>query len=296
MTPTLDSIVPSTGPTSGGDLVTIRGSGFAPRVAVRFGDLAAEVVSVRDAEVHVHTPPHVEGTVDVTLTNLDLAGVPVPGEAITAAGAYRFLLPRIVHEADFTRLVRTLLRELKRQVLENVSLSVAVDFDDDPLGTVDLTAIAKLPSLVLSGPRIKENRFYSSNELGEEVVMGASGPEIRRRLPPFTVDIEFGLTGASDRAVELLNLMAALATFFNSNPWLEMDRDPANLSQGTVRWELAPSGELHTNLEGKDDVRAFSWGLVIRGFDIHEGLPLDLGKAVGAAGAELAVGTAGASP
>jgi hypothetical protein len=49
------------------------------------------------------------------------------------------------------------------------------------------------------------------------------------------------------------------------------------------------SGELQTNLEGKDDVRAFTWGLVIRGFDVDEGLPLDIGKAVAEGGADLGV-------
>jgi hypothetical protein len=296
-TPTLTSITPGSGPTSGGDLVTLRGTGFGSRVVVAFGGAPAFVVSVRDeagvSVTTVRTPPREEGPVDVSITNLDGVGAPIAGEVVVAAGAYRYARPRIAREADLTRLLRTLLRELKRQVIENVSLSVAVDFDEPPFAGLDVTALAKLPSLVLSGPRIKENRFYSSNELREEVVAGASGPEIRRRRPPYTVDLEFAITGASDRAVELLNLMAALATFFNTNRWLVMDRDPSDATLGAVRWELDPSGELHTNLEGKDDVRAFSWGLVVRGFDLDEGMPFDVSRAVADAGAEVAVGLAG---
>jgi hypothetical protein len=290
--PTLTSISPVSGPASGGDLVTLQGA-FASRVAVRFGDAPAVIVSVRDeaglAIAQVRTPAHAEAPVDVTLSNIDAAGKPVAGESITLAGAYRFLRPRIVREADLTRLIRSLLRELKRQVIENVSLSVAVDFDDAPLDGLDVTAIAKLPSLVLSGPRIKENRFYSTNTLEEEIVAGANGPEIRRRRPPFTVDLEFAITGASDRAVELLNMMTAVAAFLDRNRWLSMERDPASPTGGEVRWEMDASGELQTNLEGKDDVRAFTWGLVIRGFDVDEGLPLDIGKAVAEGGAELGV-------
>ena len=290
--PTLTSISPASGPASGGDLVTLQGA-FASRIAVRFGDAIATVVAVRaDAGVsvaQVRTPSHAEAVVDIVLSNLDAAGNPVAGESVTLAGAYRFLRPRIVVEADLTRLVRSLLRELKRQVIENVSLSVAVDFDDTPLDGLDVTALAKLPSLVLSGPRIKENRFYSTNTLEHEVVTGANGPEIRRRRPPFTVDLEFALTGASDRAVELLNMMTAVAAFLDRNRWLSMDRDPADPTKGAVRWEMDASGELQTNLEGKDDVRAFTWGLVIRGFDVDEGLPLDLGKAVADGGAEVGV-------
>ena len=73
-------------------------------------------------------------------------------------------------------------------------------------------------------------------------------------------------------------------------------RDPDEPAKGSVRWEMDPLGELHVNLEGKDDVRAFTWGLVIRGFDIDEGQLLDLGKAVSDAGAEVNVGAHGVTP
>ena len=63
--------------------------------------------------------------------------------------------PRIVQEADLPRLIRTLLRELKRQVIVNVSLSIAIDFDDTAFDGLDVVAIGKLPSLVLTGPRLR---------------------------------------------------------------------------------------------------------------------------------------------
>jgi hypothetical protein len=293
--PSLTEITPASGPTSGGDLVTLRGTGLTPRIEVRFGTMLAALVSIRregaETFAHVHTPPSDERVVDVTVQNLDVTGKPVAGESFTAAAAYRYGRPRIVREADLTRLIRALLQELKRQVLTNVSLSVAVDFDEPPFAGVEVTALGKLPALVLSGPRIKPNRFYSTNTLHEEVVAGPTGPEVRRRRPPYTVDVEFAITAASDRAVELLNLTSALAGFFNTTRWLSLERDPARPDAGTVRWELDPVGELQTNLDGKDDVRVFTWGLVIRGFDLDEGLPFDLSKAVADAGAELGVET-----
>ncbi len=77
---------PATGPASGGDLVRLRGSNFATRVAVRFGDVAASVVAVRDDSagslVDVRTPLLEPGVVDVALQNLDAAGVPVAGELV----------------------------------------------------------------------------------------------------------------------------------------------------------------------------------------------------------------------
>ena len=297
--PTLTSVSPASGPTSGGDLVRLAGTGFAQQVAVHFGTAAATVLAVHDeagaSYADVWTPAGSPAVVDVTLRNLDAAGEPVPGEEIALAQAYRFLRPDVAKESDLNRLVRILLRELKRQILENTSITVSVEYDDTVTDDLNVVAISKLPSLVLTGPRVKENRFYSVNELREAAVQGPSGPELVRRRPPLTVDLEFALTAASDHTVELLNLMAAVAAFVSRNRWLEMPRDPDDSSAGTARWEMDPEGEVRTRLDGPDDVRVFTWGLVIRGFDIDEGLLLDRGKAVQAVQLEHGPFTQGGS-
>jgi hypothetical protein len=290
-TPAINTISPTAGPASGGDLVRITGSGFAARFEVLFGDVPADVVSVRDeggvSLADVRTPGHAEAVVDITLRNLDASGAPVPGEEAVLGGCYRFLRPRIVREADLTRLVRGLLRELKRQIIANTSMTVSVDYDDTTIDGLNVVALSRLPSVVLSGPKVNENRFFSTNEPHEDVVPGSSGPELLRRRPPFTVDLSFTITAASDRTVELLNLMAAVATFLNRNRWLELPRDPDDEGAGAVRWEMDPEGDFQTRLDGPDDVRAFNCGFVVRGFDIDEGLPLDRGKEV----AELGLDT-----
>jgi hypothetical protein len=225
--------------------------------------------------VDVRTPPHAHALVDVTLQNLD-----DDGAVAQFLEAYRYERAPIVAESDLTRLVRTLLHELKRQVLANASIAVSVDYDDTPQDGVEIVAMAALPSLVLSGPRLREDRVLSTNVAHEDVVAGPAGPELLRRRPPYTVDLEFTITAASERTVELLNLMAAVATFLNRNRWIELQRDPSDAARGTVRWELDADGEFRTQLAGKDDVRAFTCGFVVRGFDVDEGLPLDLGKRV----------------
>ncbi|NOJ92308.1 IPT/TIG domain-containing protein [Corallococcus coralloides] len=282
--PSLTSVTPSSGPTSGGDILRLAGTGFAARVAVRLGGLRAEVISVREeagaAYVDVRTPAHEVGTADAELLNLSADGCPIPGEAVVLPGAYRYLRPRVTKEADLTRLVRTLLRELKRQVVANVSASVSVDYDDSVADGLNVIAMASLPSVVLSGPVLRESRRYSTNVLHEDVVQGPSGTELVRRRPAYTVDLAFTLTVASERTAELFNLMAAVATFLNRNRWLSMARDTEDASRGTVRWEMDADGEARTQLGSRDDVRAFTWGFLVRGFDVDEGLPLDIGKAV----------------
>lgn len=282
--PTITTVNPTSGPTAGGDLVRITGTDFAAAIDVLFGGVPATVASLRDEAgvsiADVRTPPHADGSVEVTVRNLDGSGVPIPGEEATLAAAYRYLRASISDESDLTRLVRRLLQKLKREVLEATSISVSVDYDDTVIDGVNVIAMAQLPAVVLSGPRIDENRFFSTNVPHEDAVVGSAGPELLRRRPPFTVDLEFTITAASDRTVELLNLMAAVATFLNRTRWIEMPRDPDDAAKGNVRWEMDPQGDYRTRLDGPDDVRAFNCGFVVRGFDLDEGLPFDLGKAV----------------
>ena len=47
-----------------------------------------------------------------------------------------------------------------------------------------------------------------------------------------------------------------------------------------VRWEMDPQGDFRTRLDEGNDVRVFTCGFVIRGFDIDEGWPLDIGHRV----------------
>jgi hypothetical protein len=88
--PTLNSVQPSTGPSSGGDLVRLTGTGFSNRVQVLFGD-ASTVVSVRDEAgmriADVHTPAHMPGVVAIELQNLDIDDNPVPGEGVVVPNA-----------------------------------------------------------------------------------------------------------------------------------------------------------------------------------------------------------------
>jgi len=299
-TPALLSVAPATGPTSGGDLVRLVGQHFASWVAVRFGALPAEVVSLRveagSSIADVRTPAHPEALVPVVVENLDAGGVPVPGELAALADAYRFARGPLVVEATVTRLVRALLRMLKAQVAQNTVMTVALDYDAAPDDQLRVVTMASLPALVLSGPTIHESRFYASNVPHEDVVPGVSGLELLRRRPAYTVDLAFTLTAASDRTAELLNLMAAVASFLNRNRWLTVPRDPARPELGTVRWEMDPDGDFRTNLRGQSDVRVFTCGLVVRGFDIDEGLPMDLGKAVAEAGTELTAVSYGGPP
>jgi hypothetical protein len=282
-TPNLIRISQDRGPTSGGDLVRLNGTDFSDRVAVWFGGAEADVQRVvrisSTAFVDVRTPAHVPALVDVVVWNLDADGLPIAGERSTLTQAYRYLRTPLTSEATLTRVVRAMLQALKRDVLDNTTITVSVDYQEPVDDEGAAAVVARVPSLVLSGPTLRENRFYRTVEPKEEVVLGEHGPELRKRRPPFTADLTFTITGTSASTIELLNLMSAVVTFISRNRWLSVPRDPEDPS-ALVRWELHPDGEMRTKLASGDGTRAFTAQVIVRGVDIEEGLPLSLTKTV----------------
>jgi hypothetical protein len=86
--PSVTSVNPNGGPTSGGTSVTIGGSGFQTAVAatVTIGGAAATAVVVASAsQITAVTPPHAAGAVDVVVTQAGLSGL--------LAGAFLYSLP-----------------------------------------------------------------------------------------------------------------------------------------------------------------------------------------------------------
>ncbi len=65
--PEVTSITPSSGPTAGGTLVTITGTGFIPGLDVHFGSTPASYTLVDDKTIAAASPPG-SGTVDITVT------------------------------------------------------------------------------------------------------------------------------------------------------------------------------------------------------------------------------------
>jgi len=70
--PKVSSVVPDSGPTTGGTLVTVNGSGFMDGASVTFDSVPATgVVVVSSGAIECVTPPHTAWKVDVAVTNPD---------------------------------------------------------------------------------------------------------------------------------------------------------------------------------------------------------------------------------
>jgi len=77
------SLSAPSGSTSGGNMLTLTGTGFVAGATVSFGGAAASVQSVTDNQLLVSLPGHNTGTVDVTISN--------GGYTVTLPQAYTFI-------------------------------------------------------------------------------------------------------------------------------------------------------------------------------------------------------------
>lgn len=286
------------GHTGGGDLVEIRGTGFRtwvvpppgtgpepspwPTVEVQFGGQPGYPVRVISSErlyvrppvspVPVVKPAYGEGPVSVTVINLTPSGVPIYGERAVAANGFTYRRIQLADEPDYSRLARQVVRMLRAQVLENVSISTHTDFDIDTSDQLSVVDVASIPAIVLFGPTLRENRFYS---ISGPVYGPRDGLESDQYSAPDTDDLMFTITGISEQKQEALALQSAVRQFFKRNRYVYLDRDPADLSKGKVRYDMFwdPAGTpFNTPVDQKSNLKTFSGSFVIQGFD-HEALP-----------------------
>jgi len=222
------------------------------------------------AGVSVQSLSYGEGAVDLTLRNLDDSGVPIPGEELVLPQSFQYQRPQLSSEVTLRRVSRQLVREVRRQVLATASMGVHVDWSrDDLLGSL---GVASLPAVVLLGPDIAENRFFSVNSRDS---VDTPADEVELRRAPYTVDATWEVLFLSNLRAELQSLMQAWVVFVDRNPYLSIDRDPDDLALGKVRYEfdIPAAGEPTINRATVgEDVVAATGSVVLRGIDL-EGVP-----------------------
>lgn len=244
-------------------------------VEILFGTVPATNVQVISrGRVICRAPAQAAGVVDVTITNLDDLGVAIPGETFTKASAYTYKRPNLFFDpdnrSDLTRIVENLIVTMREQILENVGLTTHTDYDEETGDYLNIAEMAKLPAIVLTGPDMTENRFYSINNLRFDDA--ASGVEGRRN--PYTVDLRFGVIGATDNTRQLIELLYATVQFFHRNRTISMLCDQNDPSAGAVKFDMdfiEEGGEPEvTSRLGESNVRTFSGTVLIRGFNLED--------------------------
>lgn len=278
--PTITSVTPNVGHTSPGTLVEVIGTGFRlptqgeEPVAVYFGaERSPRVDVITVTRLFAIAPLNDLGAVDLRVANIDENGVEIPGEDVTATGAYTYKLPNLGtdQESEISAVVRALLTELKRQIVKSVAISTHPDYQVPESTEIHAVTLPSLPGLVLVGPNLSENRFYSLNEEPEcddESTSDPDGPvEFDKTQVPATYDLGFSLLGFADRKLIIQNLMQSVVYFFKRNKFLQV-----TIGSKVLEYEMDVEAGGDPQMVGtanNSGLHAFTSQLVIRGVDLN---------------------------
>jgi hypothetical protein len=280
--PTIGAVAPTTVWT-GGQVITITGTNFKPwsippvsppgaALPPPTATVSVKVDGVECAEVQVYSateltckaPAHDPAIVSVAVTNLDDAGVAIPGETVTAAAALTYARPDLTSAPDLGRVEEQIVLDLRRQVVENIVMSVSTDWGETPF---DMAAVGKLPALTLSGPSIVESRnAYATNSEIETGGYPLADHEVHRA--PLTVDLSYDFIGLTDSARQLFNLHALTLQFFDRNKRLRILRDASDASKGYVYYDMEiviGTAVRNTTEPNPSNVRSFTGSFTIYG-------------------------------
>jgi len=295
--PTISGVDPTSGPTKGTNVVKISGTGFrlpptpppgpvggaAQRtVSVQFDGRESDWAhAITDSLIYARVPEWrgpadatMPVALDVRVANLDDSGVEIPGENVTAAGAYSVDRPKLSVQTDFQNVIRELIDLIRRHVVPNVWLTISAEYDDTYADGLDIPKQADLPVIHLAGPATPENRFYSLNRLDPEEDPADADAWIQKK-EPVTVDLDFEIIGWADHPDHLYGMGQALSLLFRDHKWLYVPIDPNDPAQGEKRYELDQGKDFGGQPEydtppAVDNLRNFRASCTIRGVDIDE--------------------------
>lgn len=203
--PTITSVDPDSGLTTGDAIVRIVGTNFLLPTVAPTGNLGGEqpkTVSVKfegqesqwayaaSETLILARVPEYRGAYDITypvaldirVANLDTNGDEIPTENDTLADAYSVDRPSLAGEQYFQSIVRAFLQLFKRHVLLNSHVTMSRDAAEDPTsGDERLRATA--PSINLVGPRATQDRDHNFDRLEDVVDPGDVDSFIRKRHP-----------------------------------------------------------------------------------------------------------------
>lgn len=284
--PTITNIYPARGHAGGRTLVRILGGGFSEDgVAVTFGGKAARSSFVVNHALCYAVSPISPlkdattgaggGDVDIAVQNLDGNGDAVPGEVVTVSDGYEYRMPSFARPTTVERATLRLREELRRQVWQEVIIRRHLDYSRDA-GALQVE-LSTLPAIALVGPQVVRNGVYQRNDTSE--VQGERF--LMSRLPPMTVDLQFGLVGAWNKDRHGFGLMEAIMGFFKKNIRLQVDRVDGDPGQGHVLFDMMfTAGGLPAvvSAPNESNVEAFSGtvaiiGVILEGFSTLDELP-----------------------
>lgn len=293
-TPFVGNLSPATGAPTGGALVRVTGGNFRlpdepphtggvtpaapPTVEVLVGGVAApQVIVARAGLLFFRTPKralvNADGSpiagpvaVNVEIRNIDDDGVLIPGETVTVTNGFAYTRTSLAssNRAAITTVTEALIRLLRSEVLGNTVLDTHTDYDRTSSDGLNIVELAELPAVVLTGPDVTENRFFTPNTNPKSD--GDYGwLEHRRHL---YLDLTFDVAVVTHGTAQLTNLQELLLVVLDRNPELTVVR-----GSDTYSYELdwVPESLLSVERQPaqiKSNVRVAKGQLVIRGVNV----------------------------
>lgn len=288
--PTFSSITPSTGHPGGRELVRISGTNFRlptvlphtlPTVRVRFaGEAALRVDAVASTLLEVLVPQYRgavtqqsggSNAVAVEITNLDDAGVAIPGETLTVASAYTYTRPDPRAPAgDLAprEALNELIRLLRRQVLANAFVRTDTDYGATGAAT---KLFATLPVLWLSDLRMPLEPG-ARRRPNESLIQQVDAVFREEFWPSVTLKLMTTLNGASDKLGECWNLAHAALDAIQRTPYLLVDDPTLGRLQFPLEYEqeALSFGTVPTD----NNISTFTLPLVVRDLEVRLTAPI----------------------
>ena len=226
--PTISSISHAFGHTGGRQYIEVSGTNFRPQtpqvnpsgplpvpppsVAVEFGGIISpKVLITSTTRVIALTGERDEGSdLDVIVRNIDDAGVLIPGEEATLAGAYNYRAALLAVDSPLTLIAQQLILSIRRQVHPRATISVHTDLDESAATLLNVARISALPAIVLIGPNtVKSAAAYQSNEnfLTEDT---PNAEEFASKQSLESYDVSFDLLLLSNNKDEYMNMIEAM--------------------------------------------------------------------------------------
>lgn len=255
---------PATGYVGGSDPVTVE---------VEVDGRAASEVKVWSATLLTFLAPAYRGDPSALVASpglaVDLTIRNVTGpEEDTFAGVLAYSRPSLARgDGPLKHVVRSLIRELRRQVIDNVAVATQVDFDGDTADALDVVQLAEIPALALFGPDIQEDRFRRTSE--RKATSDVPSLSYSKTRVPRVCQLGFEATLNARGVGELQQLQQELLTFFQRNPWLEVDLDTSDPSAGVRSFDMfLDSGPARIGSPNADDIYSASATFTIYGVPI----------------------------
>jgi hypothetical protein len=257
--PTISSVTPSSGRSTGRNLVKIIGTGFRvpppppptgylggeqqKTVSVKFAGVESEWAYAASSTIIFATVPTWAGAYDVAwpisvsvrVANLSDGGVEITGENATKTTGYSYARPALAVECYLQRVLREFVKIFRRHLGVPVWLTVDVDYTDSPADQDRLRAVA--PVIHLVGPSGPLNRFDSLNR--EEAVDDPTDPNgWLRRLESVAEDLVFEIRCYAPTSRQLFALGQAFTLFQRDIVEMRIPDDPAVPTGAAKTYEL----------------------------------------------------------